>query len=488
MSMQDAPDPSGDVKIRWIKPGGFRSTARTTSVTRSGVSPQPVRRTSSRSIWRQPISSPSWDGPNPTSPGEYQFDPPACLVAYGCAIEPKEQARLALAGIQAIDVAREGLGLQGPSNAMLADLVRSAVMTQTLVVPNPAICARAVIGRLAALHHAAEPRASLGPDRPVRRAGAGRPALVGAGVLSDAGSVLADPPGRAGRIRHRRQTLPGQHPRPDGPRTVDRGSGDPGGVRGDGGGVAGHWGRGRGGDRGDRGRVPKDHYHVIDTAPRPSSARRRARRDGFTPTSTSGRSRPRDAGLSLRGVTRALLRPTRSPTVERQLFGRPGPAWSLRLNRAVAAYRPRLVLHYGRRLSAIARPSFGAGTGLWTVNLDPPERDDGRHDPHRRGFLARNHCAAELSQPRLLGDRSLSEAELRPAPRPACGDLRWRRRRPGGLPGSSPGSGRWRRSPVAARSRVPIEAEVLSSEDLARGVLICGVCARRRPRHPPNSS
>jgi hypothetical protein len=47
--------------------------------------------------------------------------------------------------------------------------------------------------------------------------------------------------------------------------------------------------------------------------------------------------------------------------------------WSLLLNRAVAAYHPRLTLHYSSRLSAKSPPRRSRA-GLWTVQLDPPGR------------------------------------------------------------------------------------------------------------------
>ncbi len=66
-------------------------------------------------------------------------DPPVCLVAYGREIEPEEQQQFALAGIHAIDVFRKDLGLQGPSHAMLVNLVRSVVLAQPVAAAKPAL-------------------------------------------------------------------------------------------------------------------------------------------------------------------------------------------------------------------------------------------------------------------------------------------------------------------------------------------------------------
>jgi len=137
MSMPDAPDPSGDVKIRWIKPEGIRSYGadevrdeerRKPSAERADVFAIDLETADIESAlgWAESYRA-----------GQDPLDPPVCLVVCGRAIEPKEQARFALAGIQAIDVYREDLGLHGSSDIRLANLVRSAVMTHSLVVPNP---------------------------------------------------------------------------------------------------------------------------------------------------------------------------------------------------------------------------------------------------------------------------------------------------------------------------------------------------------------
>ena len=75
-------------------------------------------------------SNPPWSGPSTSCAGLDPGDPPACLIVYGREIKPEEQVQFALAGIHALDVFREDLQLQGPSNGMLIDLLRSVVATR----------------------------------------------------------------------------------------------------------------------------------------------------------------------------------------------------------------------------------------------------------------------------------------------------------------------------------------------------------------------
>jgi hypothetical protein len=55
------------------------------------------------------------------------------LIVYGRGIEPEDQVKFALAGIHALDLSCTELKLQGPSNAMLIDLIRSVAMTRQAV-------------------------------------------------------------------------------------------------------------------------------------------------------------------------------------------------------------------------------------------------------------------------------------------------------------------------------------------------------------------
>jgi len=137
MSMPEAPDPSGDVKIRWVEPNN--EPCRGANKVRDEERRKPLAdRAEVFAIDLHTTSVPSaLEWAKHFRAGRGPEDPPACLIVYGREIKPEEQVQFALAGIHALDVFRKELKLQGPSRAMLIDLVRLAVMTRPVVASNP---------------------------------------------------------------------------------------------------------------------------------------------------------------------------------------------------------------------------------------------------------------------------------------------------------------------------------------------------------------
>jgi hypothetical protein len=137
MSMPDEPDPSKDVKIRWVQPESFPCRGANKVRDEERRNPASERAEVFAIDLHSSSVQSALDWAEAYRAGESPQDPPVCLVAYGREIKPEEQARLALAGIHAIDLFRENLGLQGPSSGMLIDLIRALVMPHTPVVTGP---------------------------------------------------------------------------------------------------------------------------------------------------------------------------------------------------------------------------------------------------------------------------------------------------------------------------------------------------------------
>jgi hypothetical protein len=137
MSKPGGPDPSGDVKIRWVKPN-FESCRGANKVRdeerqkplaeRAEVFAIDLHATSAQSALEWAKHFRAGLGPEGS---------PACLIVYGREITPEEQVRFALAGIHALDLFRKDLQLQGPSSGMLIDLLRLVVRTGSGVAPSP---------------------------------------------------------------------------------------------------------------------------------------------------------------------------------------------------------------------------------------------------------------------------------------------------------------------------------------------------------------
>jgi hypothetical protein len=138
MSMPEAPDPSGDVKIRWVDPDSTLPCRGANKVRDEERRKPPADRAEVFAIdlytttvrfaleWAEHFRA-----------GLGPEDPPACLIVYGREIKPEEQVQFSLAGIHALDVFRTELKLQGPSNGMLIDLLQSVVMTRPVVASGP---------------------------------------------------------------------------------------------------------------------------------------------------------------------------------------------------------------------------------------------------------------------------------------------------------------------------------------------------------------
>jgi hypothetical protein len=136
MSMPEGPDPSRDIKIRWVEPhcepcrgaNKVRDEERRKPLAdRAEVFAIDLDTTSVQSALEWAKHFRAGLGPE---------DPPACLIVYGREIKLEEQVQFALAGIHALDVSRKELKLQGPSSRMLIDLL-SAVMARSVVASSP---------------------------------------------------------------------------------------------------------------------------------------------------------------------------------------------------------------------------------------------------------------------------------------------------------------------------------------------------------------
>ena len=173
MSIPEDSDPTEDIKIHWVDIKFFSCFG--ASKVLDEERKQPAERAEVFAIdlhTASVVSALGWA--KHFRDGLSSEDPPVCVVVYGREIKPEEQEQFALAGVHAIDVFREDLGLRGPSHAMLIDLIRSVVVASpTLAATTSPFPPRPIVGRLAALLHPAEPCARLGPERPVRGTGEG---------------------------------------------------------------------------------------------------------------------------------------------------------------------------------------------------------------------------------------------------------------------------------------------------------------------------
>jgi hypothetical protein len=136
MATPAAPDPGQDVKLRFVEmsftpcrgANKIRDEERSKALAeRAEVFAIDLHRTN-------PSSAIEWAKHFRAELGPE--DPSACVIVYGREITPEEQVQFALAGIQAIDVFREDLKLQGPSSGMLLDLLK-AVMARSAVASSP---------------------------------------------------------------------------------------------------------------------------------------------------------------------------------------------------------------------------------------------------------------------------------------------------------------------------------------------------------------
>ncbi len=147
-------------------------------------------------------------------------DSPVCLVVLGRKIRAADRRRLRSAGLHSIDLSRSSVRRlmgEGDRPTQLGRLLRPVLGVAAAAGPASAgsheepVADRWDAYATAPSHVDRRCRSSVPGARRRRRA------RLEQGFLTHAGPLPRGAPGRRAGLRHRRQTPPGQHPRPDGP-------------------------------------------------------------------------------------------------------------------------------------------------------------------------------------------------------------------------------------------------------------------------------